>query len=636
MRPLGFSCLTALPPAVLGLSYLLSTSFYVYQVFAADEDSIIHEDHNHPRLLGLTGEVVGYESEFLGIDRSIIGRADNSDQTLGNSAPGILNIEQGKSQFWTFPKETLFGSKAPQTPGLPSPLVGQYVGKAPDSPDERALYISLTVCDQPTPKVANPNGAPDQLKLYISTSSSNREPSASKNDFAVPVDGGFGSLNISAKGDVFFGVSAPINVQYTGVYNYHLTASIDGFYAQLINEHNLDFIDSDTTTALLYTSNLTDRAPDDQAFKEWMESDPPPFSIYVHNQDNSAILGLQNSVCGLKNNAQLQGDNDVDSSMTRAGANPIEPKQQFYVKNLNGSSSYYAIVTIDGNSTVSKNGAVGGGGIVWNFPVNFTTKSGTLPSSLVPLPLSFPPTYKPTTTDNNCALIHSLPFCSQVAYAVPSNPKNKAWANTTALGLHYDTYASSYYQNFSYSLQQIACATTDTAQYSLAKTCDDCDAAYREWLCAVSIPRCEDFSNPAPYLQPRAINTSFINATYGNAVVEQNPDTFSTFNKSRNYYNSSRNTMIDNDIRPGPYKEVLPCKDLCYELVRSCPAALGFACPVEGHGMNYTYGSTEGSGPGITTCNAPGVGLNAGSSLRLLGWVHGYVVLTIAVVIMFV
>ena len=48
--------------------------------------------------------------------------------------------------------------------------------------------------------------------------------------------------------------------------------------------------------------------------------------------------------------------------------------------------------------------------------------------------------------------------------------------------------------------------------------------------------------------------------------------------------------MIDAQINPGPYKEILPCIDLCYNLEQSCPAALGFACPLEGHGMNYSYG----------------------------------------------
>lgn len=216
--------------------------------------------------------------------------------------------------------------------------------------------------------------------------------------------------------------------------------------------------------------------------------------------------------------------------------------------------------------------------------------------------------------DGNCALIYNLPFCSQVAYAVPSNP---SWSNVTALGLHYDEYVSSAYVNFQRSLQQIPCNTTASAQYSLAKTCADCDAAYREWLCAVSIPRCEDFSQTYSWLQPRAVNTSFINSTYGQTVIADSPLTFSGENRTRNYFNSSRNLMIDKDIKPGPYKEVLPCKDLCYELVRSCPAALGFACPMEGHGLNYTYGDPPAKGSNNYTCNAPGIGLNGTGALRV-------------------
>ena len=64
-----------------------------------------------------------------------------------------------------------------------------------------------------------------------------------------------------------------------------------------------------------------------------------------------------------------------------------------------------------------------------------------------------------------------------------------------------------------------------------------------------------------------------------------------TAGRSKVYYNTSRNPMIDSVIKPGPYKEMLPCEDICYDLVRSCPAALQFACPLEGHGLNYSYGS---------------------------------------------
>lgn len=385
MLPLRLAHPKALPSACLAVIYL-SILLRSHRAFAVNEDSIIRGDHNHPSILDLTGaldlsgDVDAYESEFVGVDRSIIGRAP-SDRTLGNNAPGQMNIQSGDSnaQFWTFPNETLFGPKTPQTSSLPSALAGQYSFPAPNSSDERMLYISLTTCDQPTPKVPNPNGAPSQLELYLSTSSSNKEPDQKNNDYAVSIDGGFGWLNISVKSDVYFGVFAPDNDEYTGIYNYQLTASIDAFYASRYTARNVFFIDSDSNSALLYTNNLTNSSSE-SAIAQWMNN-PTKFSIYVQNQDNPSILGLQNSVCGLKNHAQVQGLGVVDATMTTAGASPPEPKQQFYVKNLNGSSSYYAVVTIDGNSTASKDGALGGGGIVWNFDQldgNFTTKSGIL------------------------------------------------------------------------------------------------------------------------------------------------------------------------------------------------------------------------------------------------------------------
>lgn len=101
-------------------------------------------------------------------------------------------------------------------------------------------------------------------------------------------------------------------------------------------------------------------------------------------------------------------------------------------------------------------------------------------------------------------------------------------------------------------------------------------------------------------------------------MIANNSLTFSNQNRTRTYFNSSRNLNIDTDITPGPYKELLPCKDLCYELVRSCPASLQFVCPTEGHGLNYSYGNPpEGANNTNVTCNAPGMVLNGTSALRM-------------------
>ena len=388
MLSLGFARLKALS-AIVRTLVCLAVLLRASNASAVQEDSITPEDHNHPliqdavRGLDFSDYVEEYQSEFFGIDRSIIGRA-TSDQTLGNNAPGQSNIQLGasKGQFWIFPNETLFGPKTPQTTTLPSALTGQYPLPMPNATDERILYISLTTCDQPTPKVPDHNDAPGQLELYISTSSNIQEPDQSHNDYTVAVDGGYGSVSISVKSDVYFGVFAPNDDDFAGIYNYQLTASIDAFYASRFNASNVYFVDSDSQSALLYTTNLTNTNASEQEKSQWMEN-PPVFSIYIQNQESPSILGLQNSVCGLKNHAQIQGPDAVNASMTNAGASPAVPKQQFYIKSLDRSSSYFAYVTIDSNTTASKNGAVGGGGVVWSSNTlegNFSTKSGKIPS----------------------------------------------------------------------------------------------------------------------------------------------------------------------------------------------------------------------------------------------------------------
>jgi calcium channel MID1 len=203
-----------------------------------------------------------------------------------------------------------------------------------------------------------------------------------------------------------------------------------------------------------------------------------------------------------------------------------------------------------------------------------------------------------TKTDNNCQVIYNLSFCDTVSYAVPANP-NKM--NGTALRILYDKYASQAYQNFIYSLQQIPCDTTNEAMYSLAATCDDCSAAYKQWLCAVTIPRCTDFSSTQANLQVRAIAQNFTNGTVPSEAIN-GPD-FSEANKMVWYMNSSRNTIIDSSIEPGPYKEILPCIGLCYGIVQTCPALLGFACPLAGKGQNHSYGYVTN---GSLSCNIPG------------------------------
>ena len=400
---------------------------------ATGTDSIIPGDHNHPlrpnsQIEGVHSndldsdqveEITDYEPVFAGIDRGIIGRASPEIAVLGNNAAKPRNIQPGEKQYWVFPNETLWGSFSPAPTGALSPE-GWKRSMANDNsriqngvedsqlphvdgreteltrrqaPNTRVriLYVTLNTCLQPSANSTNPTGPPPQLQMYVSLSDRNQRPGGpdvkDSDQQQVSVQGGYANLTVNASAAVYIGVAAPNNTDFIGIWNYELAASIDAPYHSYASEHqNLFFIDSDTDSALLVTSNMTQADSDDPLYQKWMTT-PPPFSMFAHNENDSAIKGLENSYCGLKHNAQLvankngQNTSRVDVGMTNRGPGN-KPKEQFHIKSLNGSSTYYGFLAMDGNSTREGGGVVGGGGKVWKA-MNFSTKSGTLWSCLM-------------------------------------------------------------------------------------------------------------------------------------------------------------------------------------------------------------------------------------------------------------
>ncbi|KAI4151476.1 MAG: hypothetical protein L6R39_002018, partial [Caloplaca ligustica] len=540
------------PCAITLLTCLCCISSLRLIARAADDDTTIHEDHNHHRLLNILeqratygGAAIkekGYEPDFAGLPRAIIGRAPEGDPVLGNNAPKPMNIDQDDIQYWTFPKKALqppssaFDLKrqlnltATNITGLEGDLI-HMVTRPRITGSPPTVWVTISTCDQPTSKSAD-SGTPPPLEVYISRSSNNQQPHDGRSDHFIDVTEGFGNITLSGvTDDIWIGVKAPKSESFSGVYNYELVASTDAPYATYFGSHpdpteaQIQPWDTDSNSSILATGDITNALSNSSIFNDWL-GNPPPFSIYVNSQADPSRLGLQRSVCGLRNHAQVQASNN---SMVTIGG---QPKQLFYVSKLNRSTSYDAIMTFEQPFNTS---AIGRGGAVW-AATSFTTKS-----------------------DQNCQIIHSLSFCSSVAYAVPFSPDSKL--NST-LANTYDGYARDAYQNFNKSLQQIPCETTPSAQYSLARNCQDCDDAYRAWLCAVMIPRCADFSSPPTltHLIPRNMNRNFINGTAVPNGTEGS--VFSHDNKTSNAYTSSRHPKIDEQIAPGPYKEMLPCKDL--------------------------------------------------------------------------
>ncbi|EME48291.1 calcium channel-like protein [Dothistroma septosporum NZE10] len=541
--------------------------------------------------------------------------AENNAGTSGEIAPGNTTI-------WVYPNKLLIANHTEIGAGLPSQLSGKRVvaqehlelrkrdedGDAhlERRQDATTIYISANTCRQPIWSGSGTQDIPaPQLTLYVSNVAGNKKlgpDGVSQTEY--PFDGGFVNATIdAASGTWHMAVSAPeLDSNFTGSWSYDLAVSIDDyFYAANTTDPFLYLVDTDSNAALMVTDNLTQANPSSPEFQQWMNLSAP-FTLFALNANFTGLMGLENSFCGLQtfvsNNSQIMSNKDdlegvsdhVQMGMITRGLGN-KPKQQFYATGLNSSSQYRAFLAMDGNSTASGNGVVGGGGKVWGTGVDFTTKS-----------------------DGNCQLLFNLTFCNEVAYAAPSNPSNEAYKNYSAFQEFYDNYTTTWYAPFNYTLAQIPCNTTSDAQYSLAKNCNHCAAAYKEWLCAVSIPRCEDFSNNATFLQPRNVAQPFYNSTslpddflsstyiaMSDAPTIQGTTAFIQTYNSSFATNRSRNANIDQYIMPGPYKEVLPCEDLCYSLMQSCPASMNFACPYPGRGLEASYGRRTGDGQ--VTCS---------------------------------
>ncbi|KAI9850486.1 MAG: stretch-activated cation channel mid1 [Thelocarpon superellum] len=578
--------------------------------FAYATGSIEHVDHNHRRLevdeVGMVGDeaqevVLGstyYQPDFHGVDRDIIGRAASDVTSLDNNAAGSLDLSGGSVQNWVFSRSTVLGPKSPATPGLPPTLWRRetdesVMGEGGDGlsgphlisqaaverrqQNAATVYITLNTCTQPT----GGGSPPPQLQLFVSQSTSNSKPGpggASDQQVEVPVDQGFASYTLNATGDVYIGVAAPsVGSTFTGSYNYEVAASIDAPYHSInASDPNLLFVDSDVNSALLITRNLTDAtaSSNPDVFGQWVNLSPP-FVMFANDAKDTSIQGMTNSFCGLSKHAQISTSQNgtINATMITRGQDN-KPKEQFHVGSLNRTTTYLGILAMAGNSTAAGTGVVGGGGKVWQV-MNFTTKS-----------------------DDNCQLIYDLPFCSDVAYAVPSNPTNQSLVAN--LSTYYDNYTASLMSNFTDTLAIVACEAAPLEQFSLARTCQDCSHAYKTWLCAVTIPRCADFSSPQPYLRPRNVAAHFVDGSPPPVPTTQ----AELDNVASAFGNQSRNPFIDTAIKPGPYNELLPCDDLCFNLVQSCPAALQFTCPLLGKGLEYSYGFR--SDQGEITCNFPG------------------------------
>ena len=538
---------------------------------------------------------------------------------LKNGVARNLNIQYGELQYWYLSAQEIYGGGSGGGGGGESSQSGSDELRKRDvdkhiferRSDPKVVNITLNTCLQPQFNYSFPLEAPlPQLQLYVSNNSTIqiRGPTVpTKPQTAVPIIQGFGSVSVVTTGSISVGVYAVDMSQedqkkYQGPWNYEIAMSTSDQYHDWQQGRNLYLIDSDDSAALLITGNMTNTNSQDKIDK-LMSADPPYVLFAQNTQFPAPFRGLERSYCAISKLPQLNLAN-VETSLTQRGLGSL-PKQQFHLSGLNKSSTYLAYLAKPPSNSSRGGGGGGGGGVLWE-PISFNTKS-----------------------EGNCQIVYDLPFCSEVAYSVPANPT--IFTTPSQLGLFYDNIAQMWYRNFSYSLQQVPCNSTDlTLRYSFTRDCNDCAAAYKTWLCAVSIPRCADLTSKLPYLAYRGLDTEFFNQTSNSTVPNDAGILFSNNSDGSHSYNTaslrSRNSLIESMVRPGPYKEIKPCIDLCWSLVQSCPSDFKFTCPMLGSwGAEMSYG--QRSQDGDITCSWLGAAyFLSGGRRTLVSWSASWVV----------
>ncbi|KAH7152487.1 stretch-activated Ca2+-permeable channel component-domain-containing protein [Dactylonectria estremocensis] len=563
-------------------SFASATELPINHVVRVEQPS---EQLAEPPLALSDGLDISYEPEFGAFDRSIIGRATADVNTLTNNAVEKLNLSPNNTQCYIFKKSAIFSRDEVAAQDTDDKGEEHELSRRAQS---KKVYISVNTCMQPTLETrSGKKKQPEQLSLYVSTSVQCPGPSkdASKMKM-IEFEEGAVMYSLNTTGDVYVGITAPnVTSNYSSLYNFEIAASLDEYYHSYSPQNNsqLLWMDSDSSSALLVTRNLTQHNNETEQFM----TAELPYDIYFQNNNSTSLDGLRHSVCGLRRSSQfssiVNNKNDSISSdsittgMTTRGPGNL-PKQQFLVVGLDSSSSYSGIIVkrANSNSTSSKSkraeSSIGGGGTVFQA-TQFETSSGT-----------------------NCKVVTNLEFCNETQYAVPGNDKKY---NNTELATIYDNYAKEMYANFEKVLMQISCEAPPQSLYSLARNCDDCRRAYKNWLCTVSIPRCEDFMSNGNFSVVRNVGQAFPNGTKLPSAQRNELSKTPAFN-------ASRNSFIDKTIKPGPYKELLPCEDICYEVVQSCPAAIGFTCPQPGFAsFDVSYGRRDKRST-TPSCNYPG------------------------------
>ena len=128
-------------------------------------------------------------------------------------------------------------------------------------------------------------GPPPQLSLYVAVNESTTvgpdSPYAA--DEINTLSEGYAGSNVNISGSLNIALAAPtLPSGYTGGWTYSIAASIDDYYHDSeAGPSPLYLVDTDTSSALLVTDNVTQDDPSDPVYQQWMNLKPVPFSMFT-------------------------------------------------------------------------------------------------------------------------------------------------------------------------------------------------------------------------------------------------------------------------------------------------------------------------------------------------------------------
>ncbi|KAH8113052.1 stretch-activated cation channel Mid1 [Phellopilus nigrolimitatus] len=436
------------------------------------------------------------------------------------------------------------------------------------------LTVSVALCDAP----ANNNDGP-RFFVTNNTAVSDPGPDSSESDVFEIVLGGNGIGNFTMDVPNGGGVFAVDVEGAARIFEVGVTDS-GPLHEQLISLPLLG--DTTANQALLFSPSFDVPSPDMPTYPNFtlpianLTSPTPPnqfpnFTLLVGpigafpEFDFIANIfkdGLPVTACALQNLTNLVVNSgsfgNVKDSLVFRGADGW--RTQWLVQGLQPLTNYTVYVIQDG--------------VKVSGPINFVTKSASF----------------------DCPLVHSLPYCPLTSYAVPlpEPPFGIDSYDASSLPDGISGPLLSYMTNFTTSLLTFACGRD---WYSPLVDCQDCQTAYRTWLCAVQLPRCGEVppnptSTPSSTPSKRAKRADSAQATLAApALSAQNTST------------TARNANLP-AFPGGNWTELLPCLETCNAAERACPPFLQFMCPVprftagDSYGMGFIDG--DASNPGGT------------------------------------